>query len=102
MGKWDDKVEFIPYWRKSKPFHVVSANKERVFMSAYRRGDKVMLAVMNDTDHAQPVKVTVDPGKLLGRKTVSSIENEAGQKLPAGNSWNGTVPREGFKIYYIK
>jgi hypothetical protein len=102
MGRWDDKVEFIPYWRKTKPFHVDSADKERVFMSAYRRGDKVMLVVMNDTDHAQPVKVTVDPGKLIGRKAVANIEDEAGMKLPAGNSWSGTVPREGFKIYYIK
>jgi hypothetical protein len=102
MGKWDDKVEFIPYWRKDNPFRVDSANKERVFMSAYRRGDKVMLVVMNDTDKDQPVKVTVDPVKLMGKKTVTSIEDEAGVKVPAGTSWSGTVPREVFKIYFIK
>ena len=102
MGKWDDKVEFIPYWRKDNPFRVDSANKERIFMSAYRRGDKVMLVVMNDTDKDQPVKVTVDPVKLMGKKTVTSIEDEAGVKVPAGTSWSGTVPREVFKIYFIK
>ena len=102
MEKWDEKVEFIPYWRKNNPFRVESANPERVFMSAYRRGDKVMLVVMNDTDSDQNVKVIVDPVKLLGKKSVSSIEDETGAKIPAGNRWQGTVPRQIFKIFYIK
>ncbi|MBR7104964.1 MAG: hypothetical protein IKC65_08470 [Lentisphaeria bacterium] len=102
MGKWDGKVEFLPYWRKNNPFSAASANPERVFMSAYRRGDRGMLVVMNDTDQAQTVKVTVDPQRLLGKKQITHIEDENGKRLPAGNSWQGTVPRQEFKIYYIK
>ena len=61
-----------------------------------------MLVVMNDTDQDQSVEITVDPVKLLGKKSVSYIEDETGKKLPAANHWKGTVPRQVFKVYYVK
>lgn len=102
MDKWDDKVEFIPYWRKNNPFKVESNTPQRVFMSAYKKNNKAMLVVMNDTNLDQKVKISIDPQKLLNQKNISHIEDEKGVIIPSKNSFTGIIPRQVFKIYYIK
>ena len=102
MDKWDDKVEFIPYWRKNNPFKVESNTPQRVFMSAYTKNNKAMLVVMNDTNLDQKVKISIDPQKLLNQKNISHIEDEKGVIIPSKNSFTGIIPRQVFKIYYIK
>lgn len=102
MGKWDGNVEFIPYWRKNNPFTVKSNNKDRVFMSAYRRNDKVMLIVMNDTNKDQAVEIKLNPQTLLGKKTVTYIEDGNGKKFPPANLIKTVVPRQIYKVFFVK
>ena len=69
---WDNKVKFIGYWEKNKPFTAQTANPDRVMVSAYVKGPKAMIAIANDTDSPQKVKVSY-PGK----KSASSFTGQA-------------------------
>jgi hypothetical protein len=47
---WDEKVVFYPYWESERFVEEVNPVRPDVAVSAYRREDKTMLVVMNNSD----------------------------------------------------
>jgi hypothetical protein len=57
---WDEKVEFVPYWRKGKGIRVTSPAR-LVIASGWKRGNgNLLVMVLNDSDAASPCELTVD------------------------------------------
>jgi hypothetical protein len=57
---WDEKVEFIPYWRKETGIEV-SSTADPVVASTWRRGDgNLLVMVVNDSDTADVSRLKVD------------------------------------------
>ena len=60
---WDDKVEFVPYWRKDSGINV-SASIEPVLASGWRRGNgNLMVMVLNDSDEEARCRLSLDFAK---------------------------------------
>lgn len=57
---WDERVEFIPYWRQQTGIQV-SASVDPVVVSGWKRGDgNLLLLVVNDSDHEDVCRLSVD------------------------------------------
>jgi|GEM_PF-5926071 len=63
---WDDKVKFVPYWDKRINDYVTvdSSGVQPVVCSIFRRADKVMLVLFNNSDTDTEVKIHLHPDKL--------------------------------------
>ena len=93
LGNWDTQVSFVPYWNKGKPFSV-SANSPRVMASAYIRGNRAALVVMNDTDSAQKVTISYP--------IMTSVETEDAKVTIFNGNFDAELPRRDFKVFYLK
>jgi len=61
---WDDKVEFIPYWRKDTGIRVTSSSPS-VVASGWKRGDgNLLVMVLNDSDGTAKCELSVDLPKF--------------------------------------
>jgi len=61
---WDDKVEFIPYWRKNNGLQVRS-EVQPVVASGWKRGNgNLLVMVLNDSDTATSCQLSIDFGKF--------------------------------------
>jgi hypothetical protein len=97
LGGWDSLVHFIPYWDTSKPFIVSSNVPDRIMASAYQRGERFMLIVMNDTNNSQPITVDISAMKA------SSAENIDDLQIPINNGFFlDTIAPQSFTAYFIK
>jgi hypothetical protein len=57
---WDDKVEFIPYWREDTGIHVTGTAPSLV-ASGWKRGDgNLLVMVLNDSNQGADCLLTVD------------------------------------------
>jgi len=57
---WDEKVEFVPYWRKGTGISVTSP-PQSVIASGWKRGDgNLLVMVLNDSDTAARCELTID------------------------------------------
>lgn len=71
---WTPKTEFVPYWRKNFPISISQdLVKNHVYCSAYVNPGRAMLVILNDTDKAGPVTLTVDFNRLIGSIVPSRI-----------------------------
>jgi len=103
LGEWDGKEEFIPYWDVNSPVKISSANPQRVIASAYRRGDKAVLVVMNDTAEKQNIGITVDGAKLFKHPCKVEIMNADGSSMPKkDNASISQIDEQNFAVYLIK
>ncbi|MBI3921252.1 MAG: hypothetical protein HY318_07535 [Armatimonadetes bacterium] len=60
---WDDKVDFVPYWRKGSGIEVTSSVQPMV-ASSWKRGDgNLMVMVFNDSDKADQCQLRIDFAK---------------------------------------
>jgi hypothetical protein len=61
---WDERVEFVPYWRKGTGISVTSA-AQPVVASGWTRGDRNLLVmVLNDSDAPARAELAVDLAKF--------------------------------------
>lgn len=104
FGVLDEKISFIPYWDKNKPFTVESNAPDRVMTSAYIRENRVFLVVMNDTNSDQSVRIKFDAQKLLGHPAPFFVQElNSGQPFTVdGNEWTATIPAQVYQMYFIK
>ncbi len=63
---WDDKVKFIPYWDKKIAEYITidSNGVQAVVCSIFKRADKVMLVLFNNSDTDTEVTIHLRPDKL--------------------------------------
>ncbi|NUQ61516.1 MAG: hypothetical protein HUU20_03445 [Pirellulales bacterium] len=60
---WDEKVMFHPYWEQGA-VNLVHPKSCRIMASAYTKGGKMLLAVLNDTDKEEAVQLRLDLAEL--------------------------------------
>ena len=60
---WDENVKFFPYW-DNDAVKLVSPQSNRILASAYTNNGKLLLAILNDTDKEENVKLSLDLDKL--------------------------------------
>ncbi|MFA7158196.1 MAG: glycoside hydrolase domain-containing protein [Kiritimatiellia bacterium] len=60
---WDEQVVFHPYWEQGA-VKLVSPQSNRILASAYTKEGKMLLAILNDTDKEQDIRLELDLGKL--------------------------------------
>ena len=57
---WDDKVEFVPYWRKNTVISV-KANVRPVVASGWKRGNgNLLVMILNDSDDMAECELHID------------------------------------------
>lgn len=98
MG-WDTDIVFHPYWEKDSGVTLVSPKSDRILASAYSKDGKLMLAVLNDTDETQDVKLSLDLAKL-GVKP-GQTGNDAfvkNKNYVLGESWEDSIPPLEFRL----
>ena len=96
---WDTKVGFHPYWDNESPVRRIAPASNRILASAYTRNGGLMLAVLNDTDGEQSVRLQLDlqalgvePG-LRGRDAF-----EAEREFVLADTWEDDIPAREFRL----
>ena len=95
---WDDKVEFLPYWSNQRYVKVDAGGAAPVMVSLYRRPHGLIAVVMNDTDAAVGVKLSVDLKALgLARAGFFSVADMGHPplKTPRYSIGDGRIARIG-------
>ena len=103
LGEWNGSEEFIPYWHADSPVEISSNAPQRVIASAYRRGGKAVLIVMNDTASAQNIGITIDASRMFKRPCKAVIMTSDKSLLPLKDKeWQAKIPEQDFAVYLIK
>ncbi|MFA6931036.1 MAG: glycoside hydrolase domain-containing protein [Lentisphaeria bacterium] len=103
---WDEHVVFLPYW-KPGPVQKITPNNNRILVSAYSRKEKALLAILNDTDLEEEVKIQVDTRKLFGKTdTYTGVDGFAEQGSETNfkiieNQLILKVPPRGFRCIFF-
>ena len=66
---WNDNVQFLPYWQKDNPVKLKFPLSDRIMVSSYKNGNKVLIAALNDTDKNIEAVISVDFKDLFQNKT---------------------------------
>jgi hypothetical protein len=70
---WDEKVRFVPYWRKNSGISVNSTVKG-VVASGWTRGQKqLMVLVVNDKDKSANASLLIDPKRFGFESSTLSV-----------------------------
>lgn len=96
---WDEDVVFHPYWKKDSGVTLVNPESDRILASAYTKDGKLMLAVLNDTDQTQDVKLNLDLNKLgvkPGMKGRDAFVKDKSYVL--GETWEDSIPPREFRL----
>jgi hypothetical protein len=103
LGEWDGNEEFTPYWHTDSPVKISSSAPKRIIASLYRRGDKAVIVVMNDTAVKHDINIAVDGNKLFKHPCKIRVMDAGKKTLPfERDSWISQVPGEDFTIYLVK
>ena len=70
---WDEKTEFLPYWDNAKYITLDSAGTKPVVCSIFRREDKLMLVLFNDSDSDANVTLKVNFDALGVKRTPANL-----------------------------
>jgi hypothetical protein len=89
---WDEKVEFVPYWRKGTGIRVTSP-AQPLIASGWRRGSgNLLVMVLNDSDAAAQCELTVDFARFgFASATVKCLDYGGGLACP--NSFKEVAPK---------
>lgn len=96
---WDEHVVFHPYWGNDGAVSLTAPDSDRVLASAYTREGKLLLAVLNDTDQAQDVSLTLELDRLgvaAGMHGADVWEPEKTYVL--SSRWQDVIPPRGFRL----
>jgi hypothetical protein len=91
--RWDEKVEFVPYWRKGTGIRAISPGQS-VIASGWRRGSgNLLVMVLNDSDAAAQCELNVDfPRFGFASATVKCLDYGSGG-LAYPNSFKEVAPK---------
>jgi len=108
---WDDEVEFIPYWdkRASEYVSLETGGVQPVVCSIFKRPDKVMLVLFNNSDEDAEVTIRLNADKMgLAHSDFSSITDFytggtwfSGGTFAAqvkGSSWKVPLRKRNFRM----
>ncbi|MBT3374978.1 MAG: hypothetical protein HN742_27795 [Lentisphaerae bacterium] len=96
---WDENVRFHPYWEKDSAVTLASPESTRILSSAYSRDGKLLLTVLNDTDHPQSITLHLDLPALGVQPGMTGQDAfETSKAFILGNVWGDTIPPRGFRL----
>jgi len=95
---WDEKIMFHPYWEQDA-VKLVSPKSNRIMASAYTKEGKMLLAVLNDTDKEETVKLELDLAKLGVKDGIKGHDVWVPEdKFTLASSWEVKLPPRGFRL----
>ncbi len=96
---WDEAVTFHPYWSDDSGVRRSTPDSSRVMASAYARGGKLLLAVLNDTDQEQAVALDLDLPKLGVAAGLSGRDVWQPERTwVLADTWQDRIPPRGFRL----
>lgn len=96
---WDENTRFFPYWEEQSPVKLVSPVSTRVMASAYTHSGKFLLAVLNDTDEEQTVRLALDLKKVGVKNGLCGADTwEPDLKYTLGDAFEDKIPARGFRL----
>jgi hypothetical protein len=93
---WDEEIMFHPYWEQDAVKRV-SPKSNRIMASAYTKNGKMLLAVLNDTDQTQDIRLEFSLeqlGIVAGAKGHDIWKPERTYVL--GRNWEERIGPRGF------
>ena len=91
---WDEKVEFIPYWRRNNGITVVSSVGP-VVASGWKRGDgNLLVMVLNDSDKKAPCELSLDFPRYGFTSAIIRCRDYGFGGLAYPDSFKETEPQE--------
>lgn len=98
---WDENVTFFPYW-ENDVIKLIAPESDRVMASAYSNHGKLLLAVLNDTDQEQNVKLALDLRRLGVKPGLPGHDVwEPERRCTLSPAWLDTMPPRGFRLVVI-
>lgn len=95
---WDENVKFFPYW-ENDAVKLVSPKSSRILASAYTNNGKMLLAILNDTDKEETVKLDFDFAKLGVKSGLKGTDIwTAGSSCVLSNSLEEKIGPRDFKL----
>jgi hypothetical protein len=98
---WDENVKFFPYW-ENDAVKLISPKSNRILASAYTNNGKMLLAVLNDTDKEETVRLDLNLEKLgvkAGLKGNDVWQPDKNYSL--SNAWEDKIPARGFRLIVL-
>lgn len=95
---WNENVKFFPYW-ENDAVKLVSPKSNRILASAYTNNGKMMLAILNDTDKEETVKLDLNLSKLRTNAGLKGTDIwTPGSSYTLSNSYEEKVGPRDFKL----
>jgi hypothetical protein len=95
---WDENVKFFPYW-DNDAVKLTSPKSNRILASAYSNNGKMLLAVLNDTDKGETVKLDLNLEKLGVKAGLKGSDVWSPEKAyTLSNVWEEKVGARGFSL----
>ena len=95
---WDENVIFHPYWEQDA-VKLASPQSNRIMASAYTKDGKMLLAVLNDTDKEEAVKLNLDLTKLGMKEGLQGSDIwQPEATCTLSSSWEGKMPPRAFRL----
>ena len=99
---WDEKTQFHPYYADDPALKITPVS-ERIVASAYTNSGRLMLAVLNDTDQDQNIRIQLDLDKLQVKNGLQGHDAfEPGLSWTLSNEWEGRIGPRGFRLIVFK
>ena len=95
---WDERIVFHPYWEQGA-VKLVSPQSSRIMASAYTKDGKMLLAILNDTDKEETVRLELDLGKLGAKEGLNGHDVWVPEdKFTLASRWEVKLPPRGFRL----
>ncbi len=99
---WNEKTEFHPYYADDPALKITPVS-ERIVASAYTNSGRLMLAVLNDTDKEQDIRIRLDLDKLQVKPGLRGHDAfEPGLNWVLSGEWQGKISPRGFRLVVFK
>ena len=99
---WNDQTVFHPYYADDPALKITPVS-ERIVASAYTNTGRLMLAVLNDTEKEQDIRIRLDLDKLQvkpGLRGHDAFEPDLNWTL--SGEWQGKIGPRGFRLVVFK
>jgi hypothetical protein len=95
---WNENVKFFPYW-ETDAVKLVSPMSNRILASAYSNGGKMLLAILNDTDKEENIKLCLDLKKLEVKSGLKGSDTWSPEKnYTLSGTFEDKIPAREFRM----
>ncbi|MFA7158369.1 MAG: hypothetical protein WC299_03615, partial [Kiritimatiellia bacterium] len=95
---WDERIVFHPYWEQGA-VKLAGPQSSRIMASAYTKDGKMLLAVLNDTDKEETVRLELNLDKLGMKEGTKGHEVwEPETKYTLASALEAKMPPRGFRL----